>query len=269
MALIEVERCVRIYAQDLGSGPPVVLIAGFGMSHPVWDAEVRELVAAGHRVVCVDLRGTGGSDKPTHGYELDRLAQDVATAMVALEVHDASVLGWSFGGQVAFHLAATRPELVGRLVLLSSTAVRASRSDGFPFGAPPAKLLAALQKGERNGRIAARRTTISSGFARQPPDEDAVAFLMRVQLEMPSWAALACYETYLLSDLIGELPRVTQPVLQILGDSDPVTPLAAAEWLRDRLPDSRIAVLAGCGHYPMLEAGRELRAALLPFVDGS
>jgi non-heme chloroperoxidase len=92
MPMIEVEPRVEIYAQDLGSGPPVVLIAGFGLSHPVWDAEVRELLEAGHRVICIDLRGTGRSDKPAGGYDIPRLTDDVAAVLDALEVTDATVV---------------------------------------------------------------------------------------------------------------------------------------------------------------------------------
>lgn len=267
MPLVEVEPGVSLYAQDVGSGPPVVLIAGFGLSHPVFDGEVRELVGAGHRAVCIDLRGTGRSDKPAGGYGFERLADDVVAVCDALQITDATCVGWSFGGQIAFRLAATRHDLVKRLVLLASTGVRASRSDAFPFRDPPEKLIALLQGLERKNRLVARRKTIAGGFATQPPDPDALEFLIRVQLQMPSWAAIPCYETYLTCDLIGEIPSVTQPVLQIVGDSDPVTPLEAVRWLEGQLPDASTTVLQTCGHYPQFEAGPELRQALVAFAD--
>jgi non-heme chloroperoxidase len=266
VATVEVEPGVRLFAQDLGSGSPVVLVAGFGLSHPVWDAEVRELTAAGHRVVCIDLRGTGSSDKPLHGYDMERLTDDVETVLRELGVSGATLVGWSFGGQISFNLAARGGDVVGKLVLLSSNTVRgASRSDAFPFGAPVDKLLPALQSGEREDRLAARRKTIASGFAGEP-DPDTLRFLIDVQLRMPSWAAVACYETYLTSELVDRLPQVRVPVLQIFGAEDVVTPREAQEWLADRLCDSRIVVLDGCGHYPMFEAGAALRAALLEFA---
>jgi pimeloyl-ACP methyl ester carboxylesterase len=266
MTFVEVEPGVSVFAQDVGSGSPVVLIAGFGMSHPVFDGEVRSLLDAGRRVVCIDLRGTGHSDKPAGGYGFERLVEDVAAACAALKIDGAMFVGWSFGGHVAFHLAATRPDLVARLVLLASTAVRASRSDAFPFREPAEQVIAMLQGAERKNRLAARRKTIAGGFAVQPPDQDALSFLVRVQLEMPSWAAIPCYEAYLTTDLLGAMPRVTQPVLQIVGDSDPVTPLDAVQWLESRLADARTTVLEGCGHYPMFEAGPALREALVGFA---
>jgi pimeloyl-ACP methyl ester carboxylesterase len=269
MTFVEVESGIRCFAQDLGpsAAHPVVFIAGFGLSHPVWDGEVRELLAAGHRVVCIDLRGTGRSDKPAGGYEVERLSADVERVCEALAIADATFVGWSFGGHISFHLAATNPALVAKLVLLASTAVRASRSDAFPFRDPPEAVLAALQAAERRDRLRARRRTIAPGFASQPPDSDTLQFLIGVSLQMPSWAAIACYESYLLSDFVDEIERVTQPVLQVVGDSDPVTPLEAVEWLQARLANARTTVLQGCGHYPMFEAGPELREALVKFAS--
>lgn len=259
MPHVEVEPGVRVFVQDVGAGPPVVLIAGFGLSHPVWDAEVRKLTAAGHRAVCVDLRGTGCSDKPLHGYGLDRLADDLEAVLRKLDVSAAALVGWSFGGQVAFELAAR--SVASKLVLVSSGGVRA----GPTFDAPPDKLLRALKAGEREDRLAARRKTIASGFARQP-DPEVLRFLIDVQLRMPSWAALACYETYLLSDREEAAGRVTIPVLQIFGAQDAVTPLDSQRWLAERLADSRLVALEDCGHYPMFEAGSAFRSALLDFV---
>jgi pimeloyl-ACP methyl ester carboxylesterase len=263
--VIEVEPAVELYVQDVGAGRPVVLLAGFGLSHPVWDRQVRVLVESGHRAVCVDLRGTGRSDKPATGYEVDRLAADVEAVLERLDLRELTLVGWSFGAQVAFRLIARSAGRVRDLVLLTSNAVRASRSERFPFGPPADKLEAQLVAGERADRLAARRATLTSGFA-APPPADVVDFLLGVQLQMPSWAAVASYHSYLQSDLVDELPAVTLPVLQIMGARDPVMPLQGAAWLQERLADARLVVLDDCGHYPMFEAPDALDAALLEFL---
>jgi pimeloyl-ACP methyl ester carboxylesterase len=264
MPQIEVEPGVSLHVQDVGSGRPVVLVAGFGLSHEVWDNEVREL-AAGHRVLCVDLRGTGRSDKPVGDYSIARLAADLEVVLASLELHDVTLVGWSFGGQIGFHLAATAPERLAQLVLVCSNGVRASRSDEFPFGAPADALYTALVQGERENRFSSRYKTIASGFHGEP-DPRVVEFLVRVQLQMPSWAAVACYDSYLRTDLVSELAQVSLPVLQILGSEDVVTPLGGAAWLQERLADGRLVTLADCGHYPMFEAPTEFVAALMEFA---
>src|SRR3984893_13093914 len=136
MPYVEVEPGIRLFVEDLGAGPPVVLVAGFGLSHEVWDAEARSVLEAGCRAVCVDLRGTGKSSKPIDGYSVDRLAADVSSALEALDLREVTFVGWSFGGQIGLRLAGGGSARVARLVLVCSNGVRASRSEGVPVGAP-------------------------------------------------------------------------------------------------------------------------------------
>jgi non-heme chloroperoxidase len=266
---VEVEPGVRLHVQDLGAGRPVVLIAGFGLSHPVWDAEVRELIAAGHRAVCVDLRGTGGSDKPPGDHSIERHSCDVQTVLEQLDLREVTLVGWSFGGQVCFHLAGTAPARIAQLVLVCSNAVRASRSEAFPYGGPADKVLRFMVQAELDDRIAARVAALQMGFpVGMGPRPDLLDFLLRTHLRMPSWCAVAWYEAYLQTDLTHLLDSVRLPVLQIVGGADPVTSPDGARWLEQRLADARIVELPGVGHYPMFEAGAAFRVALLECCGG-
>lgn len=264
MVYVEVDQNVRLYAQDLGSGSPVVLVAGFGLDHQVWDRQVRVL-SERHRVICVDQRGHGLSDKPLDGYEVGRLALDLRAALDALDVRECTLVGWSFGGQVAFKVAADDPTLVHRLVVVGSNAVRASRSTDFPFGVEPDKLAPPLIAAEKADRLAARREAIASGFATSP-SEDTLRWLLDCSLHMPSWAAAACYTSMLYADLVDQLRQVTMPVLQIIGLADPVHSANGARWLNQRLANAQLVEIGACGHYPMLEAPDEFDSALLDFL---
>lgn len=266
MPYVEVDHGVRLYVQDVGDGPPVVLVAGFGLDHQAWDRQVRVLAEHGYRVLCVDQRGHGHSDKPLDGYDVDRLSLDLRQALDRTGVRECSLVGWSFGGQVAFRAAADDPALVRSLVLVGSNAVRASRGPGFPFGAPPEKLEAALIADESENRVRARRATLAQGFA-APPDEDTLRWLLDRSLRMPSWAAVACYRSMLYTDLTADLSRITVPVLQVIGSADPVHSAKGARWLNERLPGARLAEIDGCGHYPMIEAPGEFDAVLLRFLE--
>lgn len=265
MSMIEVEPGVRLFVQDLGEGTPVVLVPGIGMTHEAWDRQVRVLLEAGHRVIAVDQRGHGFSDKPLAGYDLPRLAADLVMVLESLGLAQVTLVGWSFGGQVAFRVAAERPDLVGRLVLVGSNAVRASRSETFPFGAPPDPVVDALIGGERADRLAARRATIRSGFGAEP-DPALLDWMTGLSLQMPSWAAVACYRSMLDSDQVDLIPAVKQPVLQLIGVADPVHSARGAAWLAEQLAEARLVTLPECGHYAMLEAPDAFDAELLEFV---
>ncbi len=266
MAFIEVDDGVLIHVQDLGDGPAVALISGFGLDHELWDRQVRVLAERGLRVLCVDQRGHGFSDSPLHGYDIERLAADLVTALDRLELKSATVVGHSFGGQVAFRAAAAAPELITGLVLVGSNGVRASRSEDFPFGGPPGPLLEGLLAEEHANRVGARYRTIGSAFAHEP-DPRMVDWLVRCSLRMPSWAAAACYRSLLTTDLLADIPRITQPVLQIIGTNDPVHSAKGARWLQQQLADATLVEVPYCGHYPMLEAPDAFETALLKFVS--
>jgi non-heme chloroperoxidase len=265
VGFVDVDDGVRIHVQEVGSGQAVVLISGFGLDHQLWDRQVRILAERGHRVVCVTQRGHGLSDHPLKGYDIDTLTADLIAALDKCGISGATVVGHSFGGQVAFHAAAVSPERVSRLVLVGSNAVRASRGPGFPFGAPPEPMLEAMIADEEEDRVAARYRTIQSGFGNEP-DSRVVDWLVRCSLQMPSWAAVPCYRSLLTTDLLSDVPRVTQPVLQIIGKGDPVQSAKGARWLQQQLPDAQLVEIPDCGHYPMLEAADAFDAALTKFL---
>lgn len=266
MTYIRVSDLVQLSVQDVGQGSPVVLVAGFGLDHRVWEREVSVLYER-HRVICVDQRGHGASDKPADGYDIDRLATDLLTVLERLDVSDCGLVGWSFGGQVAFHATAMDSRRISRLALVGSNAVRASRSAEFPFGRLPDELEGPLVAAEQRDRLAARRATIAAGFHR-PPDNQLLDRLVEVSLAMPSYAAVACYRSMLRTDLVADIERVTVPVSQIIGAADPVHSAKGARWLNDRLSDAEFVALQECGHYPMFEAPEEFDDILLRFAAG-
>ena len=237
---------------EVGTGPAVVMLAGFGLDHRLWDAQV-EFLASHRRLVCVDLLGTGRSDKPLTGYSTEQQAQAVRDTLRARGIDEFALIGHSFGGMVAFSIAATSPESVERLILVGSNGVRASRSDQFPFGPPGDRMLQALVDAERSARAVSRRRTLASGFA-SPPEAAVLDFLTEIFMTMPSWSAIATYEEMFATDLVPLIERLTMPVAQVVGDWDRVHPVAGARWLQERLPDGVLEVIPDVGHYPMLES---------------
>src|SRR6185312_8580351 len=132
MVYIEVEPGVRIHAQTVGAGSPVVLLHGWAFDHRVWDRQIRVLAEAGHSTIAVDLRGHGRSDRPYDGYALDQLARDVVCVITDLEIEPAVLIGWSLGGVTALRVALDAPQLLTKLVLVGSNGVATSRQEGYP-----------------------------------------------------------------------------------------------------------------------------------------
>jgi non-heme chloroperoxidase len=262
MPFVEVEPGVQMYAQVVGQGPPVVLVHGWAFDHRIWDRQIRVLAELGHTAIAVDLRGHGRSDAPYGDYSLGRLARDVSTLIVSLGLHRPAVVGWSLGGVTALRLAIDSPDLVGRLVLVGSNGVAASRQEGYPFGHPSSSHLPGLVAAELADRRKARRQLIRTAFAR-PPEEALVEHLVTQTLETPSWAGAATLRTLLECDQVSLLGRLRAPMSQIIGADDPVFSRRGSRWLAQQVPGLSQTVLDGCGHYPMIESPDAFDEALI------
>lgn len=109
---------VGIHAVSLGEGPAVLLIHGFPQHWWMWRRMMRELANAGYRAIAIDQRGMGGSDIPQAGYAKPVLAGDTLAVLDALEITQASVVGYDHGGGTALALAFLAPERVSKLAVI-------------------------------------------------------------------------------------------------------------------------------------------------------
>jgi pimeloyl-ACP methyl ester carboxylesterase len=122
---------IKLFYEVHGEGSPVVLIPGLGADTRLF-FNVVPLLAVRHKVIVLDPRGGGQSDKPTGDYSIEQMADDVAGLFGALELAHADVVGYSMGGKIALQLAADHPELVDHLVL-GATAARPSVTHRFSW----------------------------------------------------------------------------------------------------------------------------------------
>ncbi|HVA61617.1 MAG TPA: alpha/beta hydrolase [Mycobacteriales bacterium] len=91
-----------------GSGPPVVLLHGLASQRRFWNLVVPEL--SGFPLLALDARGHGDSERPASGYDTEQVVADVATALDALGIDRAVVVGHSWGAAIALTFAAKHPE---------------------------------------------------------------------------------------------------------------------------------------------------------------
>ncbi|MGI5835454.1 MAG: alpha/beta fold hydrolase [Chloroflexota bacterium] len=111
---------VAICFQDVGKGaPPLVLIHELGCDHTTFEPQISHF-RRNHRVVAVDMRGHGESDKPENGYSIQCLADDIAWLNYELGLYAPVVVGHGLGGMVAIDLAARYPKILSGVVALDS-----------------------------------------------------------------------------------------------------------------------------------------------------
>ena len=92
---------VRLVYDDEGDGSPFLLVHGYDGNRAHWEFQRDVLLAAGHRVVALDQRGHGASDKPQHGQRVTRLGQDLRELIENLDLDDITLVGHSMGVSVS------------------------------------------------------------------------------------------------------------------------------------------------------------------------
>lgn len=237
------------------------MIHGWGLHGGLWGVAADRL-ADRYRLHIVDLPGHGRSE-PLSDYTLNGLAKAVAAAVPV----GAHWLGWSLGGMVA--LQAALDDRVGGRLLLVGAGPRFVEGDDWPDAMAPQLLsdfadqlrddyrttlkrfLALQSQGSEQGKLELR-TLRGALFAHGEPDPAALA------------GGLAILEQ---GDLRGRLGEVAQPTLLIQGERDTLFTLPAAEATAARLPNGRVAPIAGAGHAPFLSHPDAFIAAVEAFLD--
>ena len=251
----EVAPDVSLWGRVVGDGPrAVVLVHGWMVSGDVFEAVVPRLDPQRFRIGVVDLRGSGKSSKPDTGYTLEHYVVDLAAWMDAVGMASATLVGHSMGGAIAQLFAATHPERVDRLVLLSPVPL-----SGMTLPEPVHELFESCA-GDR-----AKQGAVVDMSCLQLTDDD-----RERMLDIGASVSGPCIRQSLAAWTAGgfeaSLPRITAQT-HVIGTSDPFLPpefLTAA--VVEPSADATFHLLEGPGHYPMVEAPAEtaeLLASLL------
>ncbi|KGJ16613.1 alpha/beta fold hydrolase [Paracoccus sanguinis] len=271
MAWIETDDGVGLYTKDWGQGQPVVLIHGWPLSADSWEHQARALVEAGYRVVSYDRRGFGRSDQPFEGYDYDTLADDLSAVMDALELEDATLVGFSMGGgEVARYMSRHEGKGVARVAFLASVAPGLLKSADNPDGATP-EVLAQLKAAMTHDRPAFFQSFLKDfygvGTFRRPVSQAVVDWSWGMAMQASPLATIACVDAFGTTDFTADVAAITCPALIMHGTADGAVPHTAAGLrLSKMLPQARYIELDGAPHGILATNADEVNAALLDFL---
>jgi 3-oxoadipate enol-lactonase len=237
------------------------MIQGLGADKHGWDMQ-RFVLAASYRVVALDNRGAGRSDKPFGHYSLEQMADDAVSVLDDLGIDSAHVVGASMGGAIAQLVALRHPQRV-RSLTLACTACR-----HHPWRR---ELLAgwatkATEQGMGKMTAEAARWVIGPrSFRRVFP---AFGWLGPLALGRPAHAFAAQVRAILATDetMADRLADITVPVLVMVGNQDILTPRGDSEELAERLPNAELVVISGAAHGFMVEHASTFNRVLLEFL---
>lgn len=241
-----------------GDGPALVLLHSGVCDRRMWDAQWPVLVDAGFRVVRCDFRGFGQTPPADRPYSN---ADDVLKLLDSLGIERAALVGASYGGQVALEVAALRPELVERLVLVCSALPGHEPSDELE------------QLGEREdalldaGDVAGAVELMVDTWLGPDADESARAAVREMQR--------LAFDVQLAADDVDspevevDLTAVRAPCLAFSGRHDLADFREIAARMPAILPDARHVELPWAGHLPSLERPSEFTGLLVDSLRGA
>ncbi|MFI0367635.1 alpha/beta fold hydrolase [Actinomadura sp. 1N219] len=253
---------VQLYARDVGSGPPLVLLHAFPLSSAMWLAQ-REGLADRFRVITPDLRGFGGSRLGDDEPSVDAMADDVALLFRRLGVRRAVVGGLSMGGYVAMALCRRHPDLVLGLVL---AATRAAADTG------PVRENRLRQAGRLDGDGATRVLVDEVLPALVGPTTYRQRALIYgrvrglVQATPPRAAAWAQRAMAGRPESFGTLRGLRVPALVMIGDEDTLATEDEARAMADAAPNAELLVIPRAGHLCAVEQPDLFNQAVAEFA---
>lgn len=221
---------MKLHWEEVGEGPPLVLLHGFGGSTKNWQRFTPEL-SKHFRCVLVDLRGHGYSLNPSGVFTHAAAAEDVLELMEALGLARCAAMGLSTGAMTLLHLATRQPERIEAMVLVSATT-------HFPESARAIMRRASLERVPPEVR--------EMYLACAPRGEAQVRELLR------QFNALA--ESRDDMNFSAErLAGITARTLVVHGDRDAFFPPSIAETLAREIPGAALWRIADGDHVPVLD----------------
>jgi len=271
MPRIEVEPGAELYYTDAGTGRPVVLVHGGFMSHRLWDPQITAL-ADQARVLAIDLRGHGRSDRPYEGHSAARYADDIAVFLEELDLTDAVYVGWSLGATTGAYYLGRHDynDRLGRAVFtstgifhgLAEQVTDGSGDDGLDFDA--------LVRAHRTRNPEAMREFVDGIFTAEV-GEATRRWVWEIAMGTPHHVVLDVLDIYASMDyarLETSLRDVDVPVDAWQGAHDAAATPEEARIVADEvLPDGRFVGFPDSGHVPFLEEQERFAAELRSVVE--
>lgn len=255
---VTVEPGVRLYVEDLnpGGGRTIVFIHGWPLSHKQFEYQFDVLPAMGFRVIGIDWRGFGNSDKPYGGYDYDRLADDIRAVFDRKQLRNVVLAGHSAGGAISIHYMARHNGYgVSKLVLIAAAAPTS-------FTPETAERYLAVNSGDRPNLMRHVADSFFFRYVTEPFRE----WFIGLGLQAAGWSTAAMIRLLRDANLSNDLAAIAVPTLIIHGIQDRVVPFAQAQEQHARIPQSRLVPFPYSGHAPFWEEREEFNRLVADFA---
>jgi pimeloyl-ACP methyl ester carboxylesterase len=246
---------VHYYEEGSSIGPAVVLVHGLGGRAEDWRNLMPYLAQAGYRVYAPDLPGYGRSDQPTDfSYSIPEEAAAVVRFMDAIGLKQVELGGWSMGGWIVQRIAGDHPDRVKKLILFDSAGIYEAPQWNTALFTPTS----VVELNQLDALLMPHPPQVPSFIARD---------ILRTS-QQNAWVIHRALNTMLSGKDATDrlLPELKMPVLIVWGREDHITPVTQAEKIHQLVPQSRLDVVAGCGHLAPVQCADRIAPRLVDFL---
>lgn len=253
-----------LYYEDFGTGVPIVFVPSGNATHAMWEEQVVAL-APGHRVITIDWRGTGKSDRPRDGYTAEQVVDDVASLVRDIVGGPAIFVGHGMGGHIALLAAHRYPELVSGIGVASSGPWYCGDRDGKQGGMSQ-EFVESSASGTGLSYTDVLANMTDTLLFRTPVSEMTRTATILQQLEWPLYV-LDQYDLAMRElDHRDYLPSLTQPAVVLHGRHDVKQRFEGAGVLVEELPNAELVVFENSAHCPHAEETDKFNSALADLI---
>jgi pimeloyl-ACP methyl ester carboxylesterase len=274
MAEFTTQDGVTLRYLEAGSGPTLLMLHGWSQGAALFKHQIEDL-SQKYRVIALDMRGHGQSEKPQHGYRISRLAADLQEFITSLDLQSVNLLGHSMGCAVIWsHWELFAGQQVSRIVLVDEPPVVVASpgwSDEQRWTAggmmEPNDLYRFADRLAGPEGVDTTREMIFSMVTSAVPETDK-EWLLAVNLQFPRASAARLLVNNATQDWRDTIPRISVPTLIVSGRASQV-PWQSQQWIHEQIAGSRLEIFEeadGGSHFMFLEAPDKFNALVADFL---
>jgi 3-oxoadipate enol-lactonase len=247
-----------LYYETAGKGDTIVLIHGGLVDRRMWDNQF-DAFSKSHRVIRYDLPGFGQSQAPEDSFAP---VEDLHQLLIALDVKKCTLIGVSYGGQVAIEYTLAHPQMVESLIPV------ASALKGYPY--KPGGDRSMIFKAANENRIEESidlwlKDQIFQKVMNYPEASEKMRIMLRENFS--AWSTnLLAKSQWPSTTTMDLLPKITARTLVVTGEHDNPNILEIAALLIEKIPNAKRITIAGTDHHPNMEEFKEFNRAVLEFL---
>lgn len=257
---------VQLHAVETGHarGRPIVFVHGFSQCWLAWSRQLTSELSNDHRLVAVDLRGHGLSDKPSDGYDDSRLwADDINAVIRTLHLEQPILCSWSYGLVALDYIRHYGDSAIGGLQLVGAI-TKVGTEDAMSVLTPQfLSLVPGFFAANVDESVRSLEALLRMCFPQEPSPED-LYLMLGYNVSVPPYVRQALFSRSVDNDDV--LTRIRKPVLLTHGADDAIVTPAVVDRHKAHVAHAQIDIMANTGHAPFWDQAPTFNRRLSDFA---